>query len=226
MKKLAFVTTVLSAVVLSGCGTFSKKDTESSGLMNPGTQQAISEQRLVSDFKRQGVRVIYTITGGLEAIEATGYAPVWGNSPSAAREAFRVAELEAKKAVNDFINSETIQSTVSVKMISRNLEKATDNKANNFASNRSESNITSDDELLADDPTGQGSVSNTALRNDALSIASRVSTNINIQSQGIISGMYLVEGRVIDRGRNVQVVYRWDRKHNNARKTIRSLMMQ
>jgi len=227
MKKLAVSLAVLSVVALSGCGSFSKKDVGSGALMNPGTQQAISEQRLTNDFKRQGVRVIYTITGGLEAIEATGYAPVWGNSPSAAREAFRVAELEAKKAVNDFINSETIQSTVSVKMISRNLEKATDNKANNFASNRPESNsITSDDELLSEDPTGQGSVSNTALRNDALSIASRVSTNINIQSQGIISGMYLVEGRVIDRGRNVQVVYRWDRKHSDARKTVRSLMMQ
>lgn len=215
----------LAALAVTGCGSFSKKDVASGAAVNPGTQQAISEQRLVSDFKRQGVRVIYTITGGLEAIEATGYAPVWGNSPSAAREAFRVAELEAKKAVNDFINSETVQSNMSVQMISRNLEKANDNKANNFASNQPAS-VTSDEELLGDTQPGSGSMNNTALRNDALSIASRVSTSISIQNQGIISGLYLLEGRVIDRGRNVQVVYRWDRKHSDARKTVRSLMMQ
>lgn len=215
----------LAALAVTGCGSFSKKDVASGAAVNPGTQQAISEQRLVSDFKRQGVRVIYTITGGLEAIEATGYAPVWGNSPSAAREAFRVAELEAKKAVNDFINSETVQSNMSVQMISRNLEKANDNKANNFASNQPVG-ITSDEELLGDTQPGSGTMNNTALRNDALSIASRVSTSISIQNQGIISGLYLLEGRVIDRGRNVQVVYRWDRKHSDARKTVRSLMMQ
>jgi hypothetical protein len=223
MKYLAMLTIALSTAVLTGCGSFSKSKSNSS--VNPGPQQAISEQRLVSDFKRQGVRVIYTITGGLEAIEATGYAPVWGNSPSAAREAFRVAELEAKKAVNDFINSETIRSNVSVKMISRNLEKANDNKANNFANNQGGNSVTSDDDLLGDE-SGTGSVSNTALRNDALNIASRVSTSITVQNQGIISGLYLLEGRVIDNGRNVQVVYRWDRKHSDARKTIRSLMMQ
>ena len=60
----------------------------------------------------------------VEAIEATGYAPVWGNSMNAARESYRVAELEAKKSLNDFINKETITSTTSVRMISKNLEQA------------------------------------------------------------------------------------------------------
>ena len=215
---------VASALVLTGCGSFSKNSSSNNAAINPGPQQAISEQRLVSDFKRQGVRVIYTITGGLEAIEVTGYAPVWGNSPSAAREAFRVAELEAKKAVNDFINAETTQTSASVKMISRNLEKANDNKANNFATNRTA--VTSDEELFGDEESGTGSMSNIAHRDDALTIASRVSTSISVQNQGIISGLYLLEGRVIDNGRNVQVTYRWDRKHNDARKTIRSMMMQ
>lgn len=200
--------------------------------INPGAQQALSDQRLAtSDFKRQGVRIIYSLNGDIEAIEVTGYAPVWGNSQNAAREAFRVAELEAKKSLNDFINKETITSNVSVRMISQNLEHAQDQKTNNFASNRSSGS----DELVAvDDETPKPNAGNsdankeenTATRNDALKIASRVSTTITTQNRGILSGLYLVEGVVINDGKNVQATYRWDKKHTATRVQVRNLMAQ
>jgi hypothetical protein len=222
MKRAVLAVAVISALGLSACGTTKTGDV---GAVAPGAQQAISEQRLVSDFKRQGVRVIYSTFGSLEAIEATGYAPVWGNSENAAREAFRVAELEAKTALNDFINSETIRSTTSVKMVSRNIERARDNKTNNIATNRDNvAAAASDDEVFEEDRQ-TGSSQNTAVRNDALNIASRVSTEISTRSQGILSGLRLVEGEVINDGRNVRAVYRWDVKHQDARKQIRQLMM-
>ena len=96
MKRAVLAVAVISALGLSACSTTKTADEGTKQPVNPGVQQAISEQRLVNDFKRQGVRVIYSTFGSLEAIEATGYAPVWGNSENAAREAFRVAELEAK----------------------------------------------------------------------------------------------------------------------------------
>lgn len=193
-----------------------------------GNQQAISDQRLAtSEFKRQGVKVIYSLSGNVEAIEVTGYAPVWGNSQNAAQQAYRVAELEAKKSLNDFINKETIQSSVSVKMISQNLEHAQDNKTNKFASNKSES-----DELVAVDTEASATAKNgdntqeenTAIRNDALKIASKVSTTITTQNRGILGGLYLVQGEVINEGKNVQVLYRWDKKHTAVRQQVRGLM--
>ena len=195
-----------------------------------GNQQAISDQRLAtSDFKRQGVKLIYDLKGNVEAIEVTGYAPVWGGSQNAAQQAYRVAELEAKKSLNDFINKETIRSSVSVQMISQNLEHAQDNKTNKFASNKTQS-----DELVAVDaeqpPAGSAGNTNqeenTAIRNDALKIASKVSTSITTQNRGILGGLYLVQGEVINDGKNVQVVYRWDKKHNVQRQEIRGLMAQ
>jgi hypothetical protein len=195
-----------------------------------GNQQAISDQRLAtSDFKRQGVKLIYDLKGNVEAIEVTGYAPVWGGSQNAAQQAYRVAELEAKKSLNDFINKETIRSSVSVQMISQNLEHAQDNKTNKFASNKAQS-----DELVAVDaeqpPAGATSNTNqeenTAVRNDALKIASKVNTSITTQNRGILGGLYLVQGQVINDGKNVQVVYRWDKKHNTQRQEIRGLMAQ
>jgi hypothetical protein len=194
-----------------------------------GTQQAISEQRLENDFKRDGVKIIYTLSGEVDAIETIGYAPVWGNSQNAAREAFRVAELEAKKSLNDFINRETVASSKSVTMISKNIEQARDNKTNKFATNKNRDQVAAiaTDEEVEAQAKADGEVNkeeNTAVRNDALRIASQVKTTITVNNRGIIGGLYLVEGTVINDGKNVRVVYRWDRKSNAVRPVLRNLM--
>jgi len=233
MKQRILVSAMAVALVgLVGCSSTKTANVGTGAPIPAGTQQAISEQRLESSFKRQGIKVIYSMSGNLEAIETTGYAPVWGNSQNAAREAFRVAELEAKKSLNDFINQETVRSTTSVRMISKNLEKAQDNKTNNFATNRGRDSVaamTDDAELVAEPGSGAGEVNreeNTAVRNDALTIASRVQTTISVRNQGILGGLYLVEGNVINDGKNVRVVYRWDQKHTAVRTQVRGMMAQ
>jgi len=230
MKHTILVTAMSTALlVITGCSSVSKT---ASNLIDPGPQSktAISEQRLAtSEFQRQGVRITYTFGGELESIEATGYAPVWGNSQSATRESFRVAELEAKKSLNDFINKESIKSSTSVRMISKNLEKAQDKKANNFSTNRpggTNSLITADTDVESDKKSATDREENIATRNDALEIASRVENEIATQNQGILSGLYLVEGRIINEGKAVQAIYRWDRKHVNDRVQIRNMMAQ
>jgi len=228
MKKQV-ITLAVASVLLSTTGCSSTRP--ESGI-NPGSSAntAISEQRIAaSEFKRQGIKVYYTLTGKLEAIEAIGYAPVWGNSENAVRESYRVAELEAKKSLNDFINRETITSTVSVKMISQNLEQANDKKINNFNSNRSgdpDELVTSDD-LVNQAKTAQTTRDdNTAVRNDALKISSLVNTTITNTNQGILGGLYLVDGQAINNGRTVRVIMRWDRKHEDIRLQVRGLMMR
>lgn len=228
MKKKIMVTAIsLALLQLTGCSS-----TQTSMGINPGSSAntAISEQRVaVSEFKRQGVRVYYTLMGGLEAIEATGYAPVWGNSENALRESFRVAELEAKKSLNDFINKETITSTTSVKMISQNLEQARDQKTNNFKSNRAgnPNELVAIDEVVDREKNVQATRDeNTAVRNDALKISSTVNTTITNTNQGILGGLYLVDGQAINSGKNVRVIMRWDRKNDSIRDQLRGLMMR
>ena len=228
MKQTVLTLAVLATLGLGACSSTKPVDVSKGAQVAPGAQQAISEQRLENDFKRQGVKIIYSLTGELQAIETTGYAAVWGNSQNAAREAYRVAELEAKKSLNDFINKETIASTTSVTMISQNLEKARDNKTNNIATNRNRDTVASlvtDEEVVGDSQKGEvNREENTAVRNDALAIASKVQTTIRIRNQGILSGLYLVEGEVINDGKNVRVVYRWDQKHTGDRINIRNQM--
>jgi hypothetical protein len=223
-KRILVAAMAVSLLGVAGCST-----TRNSGsAIDPGKSATtgISEQTATSDFKRQGVKIIYSLRGELEAIEVTGYAAVWGNSQNALRESYRVAELEAKKSLNDFINKETIRSTTSVRMISQNLEKAQDNKTNKFASNKSGDELVALDEEQAGKTSETNTQENTAVRKDALTIASRVSTTITTQNKGILGGLYLVDGKVINDGKNVQVVYRWDKKHTDMRKQIRNMMAQ
>jgi len=228
MKKKIMVTAIALALSqMIGCSS-----TQTSMGINPGSSAstAISEQRVATnEFKRQGIKIYYTLTGGLEAIEATGYAPVWGNSENALRESFRVAELEAKKSLNDFINKETITSTTSVKMISQNLEQARDQKTNNFKSNRAGNpdDLVAIDEVVDREKNMQATRDeNTAVRNDALKISSTVNTTITNTNQGILGGLYLVDGQAINSGKNVRVIMRWDRKHDDIRLQVRGLMMR
>lgn len=225
-KRMLIAAMSVAIMGVTGCST-TRTDLSSGAQINPGESAgtAIADQRLASsEFKRQGVRVIYSLTGNVEAIEVTGYAAVWGNSMNAARESYRVAELEAKKSLSDFINKETISSTTSVRMISNNLEHAQDQNTNRFASNKSAELVSSDDQVTG--PPNPSAEENTAVRNNAIRIASQLRTTITTQNRGIIGGLYLKESAVIDGGRAVKVVMRWDRKHNDSRKQIRNLMAQ
>lgn len=240
MKQSILVTAVLATVFqLTGCGTASGPSVSSNGAgIDPGTSAVtpIADQRLaVSEFKKDGVKIIYSLTGNIEAIEVTGYAPSWGGSHNAAREAFRAAELEAKKSLNDFIHRETISSKTSVVMISENLEHAQDNTNNKFATNKAGNQNgnsgTADDLVAVDEEVNKqvadgtiDSKENTAIRNNALKIASKLRTTIVTSNRGILSGLYLKEGSVIDDGKAVKVVMRWDKKNNAGRIEIGRLM--
>lgn len=233
-KRILSATALATLLVMTGCASHNPLNpTAQDGGVQPGASAttAISEQVAVNDFTRIGVKVKYKLlTGELESIEATGYAPVWGDSQNAVREAFRVAELEAKKSLNDFINRENITSSTSVKMISKNLEKASNNKKNNFVKNV----VLASDEFAEMDAELNSTANNiastkddnTTVRTDALRIASTVNNTINIKAQGILGGLYLVEGEVIKGGKNVMATYRWDAKSSATRPAIRALMMQ
>jgi major membrane immunogen (membrane-anchored lipoprotein) len=76
MKKTYLAMAMASVIMLSACSSTKIADVGSGTSVPAGTQQAISEQRAVNDFKRQGVKVIFSTFGAFEAVEATGYAPV------------------------------------------------------------------------------------------------------------------------------------------------------
>ena len=98
-KRILVTAMAVVSLQLIGCSStganLSRGDSIQPGA---GSNVAIADQRLASsEFKSQGIKVYYTLFGNVEAIEATGYAAVWGNSMNAARESYRVAELEVNR---------------------------------------------------------------------------------------------------------------------------------
>lgn len=226
MKQTAIALSIVTLLGLTACSSTKVSDVGTGAPVPAGTQQAISEQRASSDFKREGVKVIYTFTGDLEAVEAVGYAPVWGNSQNAVQQAYEVAYVMAKDRMSSFLHPETITSKRMVDTIAKNLEKARDNKTNKFATNKAQDFAF---ETTDTDAAREGEVNreeNTAVRNDAVNIASNIRTTVSVQRSGILGGVVLKEGRVINDGRNVQVIVRWDRKNNTQRKIILREMFQ
>jgi hypothetical protein len=114
------------------------------------------------------------------------------------------------------------------------LEHAQDNNSNNFSSNkpsRTEGNTGTADDLVAadDDARVKAAVSgnteeNAATRNNAMKIASKLRTTIVTTNRGILSGLYMKEGSVIDDGKAVKVVMRWDKKNNEIRLDVGRMM--
>jgi hypothetical protein len=226
MKHTALYLALVMTMGLTACSSTKVSDVGSGTAVPPGTQQAISEQRAASDFKREGVRMIYSLTGNLEAVEAVGYAPVWGNSQNAVQSAYEVAYVMAKDRMSSFLHPETITSKRVVDTISKNLEKARDNKTNKFATNKTNDFAveTSDTEAAREGEINREE--NTAVRNDALNIASNIRTTVSVQRSGILGGVVFKDGRVINDGKNVQVLVRWDRKDNSQRRVVLKEMMQ
>jgi len=233
--KYKILVAALFTAGLAACSSTPTSMSSNTGI-EPGSSATtpIADQRLAaSEFKKQGVKVIYNLFGNLEAIEVTGYAPAWGGSQNAEREAYRAAELEAKKSLVDFIYKDTITTNTSIVMISENLEHAKDNNINKFATNRAGTDKSADsDELVAVDEdtskkVAEGSTDskeNTLERNNALKIASKLRTTITSSNRGILSGLYLKEGQIINDGKAVMVVMRWDKKNNATRIEIGKLM--
>ncbi len=226
MKKTALYLALTMAMGLTACSSTKVSDVGSGTAVPPGTQQAISEQRAASDFKREGVKVIYSFTGELQAVEAVGYAPVWGNSQNSVQQSYEAAYVLAKDRMSSFLHPENITSKRMVDTIAKNIEKARDNKTNKFATNKNQDFAfeTADTEAAREGEINREE--NTAVRNDAVNIASNIRTTVSIQRSGILGGVVLKEGRVINDGKNVQVVVRWDRKDNTQRRVILKEMMQ
>lgn len=210
----------LIAVALVGCST-----TKQAGI-NPGDVAPVKEQRLSTDFKREGVRVTYTFGGEVEKIESFGYADVW-------RGQYRiVAEADAKDKLIKFLRGETVDTQRLTKTIAKSIERSQDNTLNKFrtvegAINVTDVEINEEESKQADKPNeDENSKENTALRKASINNAVQVVSTITVTSSGRLTAVYKERGGVIDDGKTYQAVYVWTPKQQNAARYITNVMDQ
>ena len=121
MKKLFVVITVAS---LAGCSTFgSKKD----------------EQVVDTKFLGGEMKISYTWSGELKAVESTGTGKVVSNSPGAVDEAYIVATLRARQQIAEFMRLD-LDSEKFKKSVFESLQEA-ENESKQAVSNNVKSKI-------------------------------------------------------------------------------------
>lgn len=213
MKLKAIVVAV--AILATGCSTFKDSDTVDN---KPPTQ--ISEQRLSTNFRKEGIRIDWTMMGNLKAVEVTGYAAANGNTEFQQEAAFDAAELDAKAKLQRFLR-EGITSSKTMNTMVKNVEKAHDVTRNKIR-NTSEQEVTmTDAEAATSTPKTDQGETNYAIRDNANHTTRTVIKKITEEASGIQSGVYIKETDIMSDGRTVKVVLRWDRDSQKAVKELR-----
>lgn len=210
--KFKLLALVAVAVLVTGCGTTKKSDG-----IDGGNISAINTQKLTSNFKRKGIKLEYDcafgtgmleatcIRGDIKAVEATAYAPSYGNSEVNLENAYKVAEDQAKAKLSRFLKEEISTSTVT-KTISKNIEKANDKIKQKI---KSDQNV----EMNDDDP------SNYAIRENTNDTTRVFTETVRANSAAILRGIVVVDEEIVDR-QTVKVTIRWDRNSGEAAKSL------
>lgn len=214
MKKTAILLCVLALV---GCST-----TKQAGI-NPGDVAPVKEQRLSTDFKREGVRVTYTFGGEVEKIESFGYAAVWRGQYHI------VAEADAKDKLIKFLRGENVDTQRMTKVIAKSIERSQDNTLNKFRSvdgtiNTSDIEMDKEDAQAAKPNEDENSKENSALRKASINNAVQVVSTITVSSSGKLSAVYKERSGVVDDGKTYLAVYVWTPKQQNAARVITNIM--
>ena len=192
-----------------GCGTARPNTTVEAPKVD-----VISSQALNTNFVGQGIKVEWDckyfsgiteatcIRSEIKAIEATGYAPSFGNSEAMRDNAFEVAEMRALDRLVRFVRQD-VSSQRTVSTMTKNLEVAKDR-----IKQRIEGEVSMND-------TDAEKQSNVAVRENTNDSVRNLVSTIRNNAQGIIRGARPINQKIVDR-QTVSVTIRWDRHSADA----------
>lgn len=199
MKQLIFV--ISAAMMLAACSSTPKEE----------KPEPISDQRLVSNFTRNNVKLEWSckwgsgvfektcIKGDIIAIEATGYATSFGSSEALRETAFSTAHDVALDKLVRFLRQDLTSSRVT-NTLTRNVEKANDA----IKSNTGTAEVAESDTNSQQGPTS----TNKSERNNVNETVRTVVDNIRTQANGIVRGAQVVDEKIVDK-QTVSVTVRW-----------------
>lgn len=192
-----------------GCGTARPNTTVEAPKVD-----VISSQALNTNFVGQGIKIEWDckyfsgiteatcIRSEIKAIEATGYAPSFGNSEAMRDNAFEVAEMRALDRLVRFVRQD-VSSQRTVSTMTKNLEVAKDR-----IKQRIEGEVSMND-------TDAEKQSNVAVRENTNDSVRNLVSTIRNNAQGIIRGARPINQKIVDR-QTVSVTIRWDRHSADA----------
>jgi len=225
MKRIIVAACV--SVMLTACGTVGRVVglTPASDTATP-----VKDVKVSTDFRDEGVKVFYTLTGAVERIEVTGQAPAWRGNVEI------VAEADALDKLVKFVYGQSVSSERRNRIITKTLDRARDNTLNSFRTIDGGMNFDAREvgrELDRDDskgvPQARADGDSNERSNTSRRIADRVEQGLveattTITSQGRLTGVRKTNDRVVQDGRMYVAVYQWSPRDQAASESIRQQM--
>lgn len=217
MNRSIIAVAVIAALGLSACST--TKPT--AGMNQPSDSQvAVKDTTIATDFKDEGIKIFYSLTGNLERIEVYGIAPAWKGNQDI------IAEADAMDKLVKFVHGKTVTADRRVKIMSRTLDRARDNTLNRFKNSDGLVSFTADD-VETEIPSAKSDSS--SRDNTSRRVADRVEntlvTTVNrITAQGRLTGVRKIGDRLLDDGKIYVAVYQWSERDQTASEFIRNRM--
>jgi major membrane immunogen (membrane-anchored lipoprotein) len=213
MKKTALAMSMAAMITVTGCGSFGSKQ---QALTPPSdSQTAVKDGTISTEFKDEGIKLFYTLTGNLDRIEVYGLAPAWKGNVDV------LAEADAMDKLVKFVHGQTVSTDRRVKIMAKSLDKARDNSLNRFKSN--------DDNLNFDSRELENAGPENSTNNTSRRIADRVENTLvttvtNITAKGRLTGVRKVKDSVVQDGKLYVAVYQWSEKDQATSEFIRGRM--
>lgn len=221
MKYPMLATAVIGCFVITGCAN--KGAGTVPGMAPPtNAQVAVTDTKISTDFRDDGVKIFYTLGGELDRIEVYGTAPVWkGNHVI-------LAETDAMEKLVKFVHGQTVTSERRIKVIGRALERARDNAYNRINNAEGTLNFSASD-LEQDVPSVANVEQDTGQNNTTRRIADRidatlVNTVTNITAQGRLTGVRKIGDDVRVDGTTYVAMFQWSPKDQSVSELMRSRM--
>jgi hypothetical protein len=215
--RLALAVAALAAV--SACS--STKETR--GLTPPATAEtAVTDTRISTDFRDEGISIHYNLLGSLDRIEVTGTAPTWKGNHTV------LAEADAMDKLVKFVHGQSVTTERRIRVIARTLDRARDNTLNRF--NNTEGTLAFNARDVEQDvPAAGGSTEDNGQSNTSRRIADRVENTLvntvtSITARGHLTGVRKISDDVRQNGAQYVAVYRWSQKDQDISELLRRQM--
>lgn len=217
------IATLTAAVTLALQGCANTPVGTVKGIAPPtNAQTAITDTKISTDFRDEGVKIVYNMSGELDRIEVVGIAPVWkGNY-------MLMAETDALEKLVKFTHGQTVTSERRIKIIGRSLERARDNALNRINNAENSLNFSAAD-LENEAPTMDGVTQESGQNNTSRRVADRVdATLVNtvsaITAQGRLMAVRKIRDDVKVDGTWYVAVYQWSPRDQGAAELMRNKM--
>lgn len=228
MKGTKLLAVAVAASFLGGCSSVGNLNPFGGDrdytVSQPADNTTAVKDQTVSVVNDEGIKIYYTLLGDLDRIEVYGMADAWKGDGQTLE---ILAEADAKERLVKYLYDNKVNSSRSVEVIARTLDKARDDALNRVENGLSPQSVVEFNEEAVEQEVATQPAPKTD--NTSRRVAERIEeTKVNaltkVTAGGSLRGMRKIRSEVRNNGKTYIAVYQWSEKDQDTANQIRKKM--